>query len=429
MLTGLLIAVSGGAAGSFAGAQSVLKLRPANAMRPPAPPAGKNRISKLHFLSNLLLNSRGNIAVRGMMRNKSRSFFIMLGMMFSFGLLTLVGSYLSLIDDMLMAQYTKVQVYDGKVSFVQPVRKTEGVESILNLRGVSLAEAELEFPAELKNKHLVQAAIITGLEKNSSLFRIYDNKRKANLDISGNGIVLSDKLALKLEAKRGDVLYVSSPMLKKEKKLIVADVADISLGQSCFMEINELSDFLELPSAATSVIFNTQDMSVIKAKLINASNILTIQDRETIIESNQNLMTPISSTLIFLELMAIAVAFAIIYNLTTISLSERKREYATLRVLGLTVDEVTEIIRFETWILCIMGMILGIPFAKFLAFAFSMAIDMDLIKFPSTIHLYAYVSGVIGCIVAVFFSNISAARNIKRFDMVEVLKERNELMQ
>jgi putative ABC transport system permease protein len=122
--------------------------------------------------------------------------------------------------------------------------------------------------------------------------------------------------------------------------------------------------------------------------------------------------------------MCAAVGFAIIYNTATISLSERKREYATLRVLGMTVNEVCEIMNFEYWVLTAVAMALGVPFSIFLNQSMISIVDTDMMSMPSSLPTNAFIVGVVGCAAAVMLSNYSAKRRIKRFDMVEVLKER-----
>jgi putative ABC transport system permease protein len=128
--------------------------------------------------------------------------------------------------------------------------------------------------------------------------------------------------------------------------------------------------------------------------------------------------------MVVMEFMAIIVAFAIIYNTSTVSLSERKREYATLRVMGMQIKEVAQIMNIEHWILCIMGMVLGIPFTRLLKIAVKEMVDVDLFTFPVSTEMTAYIGGAAGCILAVIIANKTSEKYIKKFDMVEVLKER-----
>ncbi len=126
-----------------------------------------------------------------------------------------------------------------------------------------------------------------------------------------------------------------------------------------------------------------------------------------------------------MQLLAVTIGFTIIYNTSVISFSERSREYATLRVLGLNIPEVKEIMSLEYWLLCIIGIILGIPFAHFLNLGMlEMMEEIESFAWPATVPGYAYIIGAVGCALAVAFSNMTSVRAIKRLDMVEVLKER-----
>jgi len=120
------------------------------------------------------------------------------------------------------------------------------------------------------------------------------------------------------------------------------------------------------------------------------------------------------------------IAFAIIYNSSAISLSEKKREYATLRILGMQIREVSEIQNFEYWLLFTAGCLLGIPFAKLLQTAVQImfANYIDNFSMPGNLTPWGLGLAFGGCMAAVLFSNFSAKRKIGRLDMVEVLKER-----
>jgi len=422
MARGMLIAIISGLLGSLAGTLSVLKLNPAEAMRPPAP-RGKNRVSKFNFLSALLLNSRGNIAIRGVTRNKLRSAFVVIGIMFSFGLLTVMSSYVSMIDEMLTSQFTKVELYDGKLSFIQPVQYGQGVADVLSLPGVKQAEGMLEIPFEIKHGHLKKTGVITALAEESALYKVHDDNRGIDLTPKRNALIMSDSLAAELEVKKGDEVYLSSAFLKDDTKLVVSDIAVQSMGKNCYMEINSLAAMLGFDLPVSSVIFNADDMAYIKTALIDAKNIASIQDTASTIEHYRSMMAPFSSVLTFMVVMAALVAFAIIYNTSAISLSEQKREYTTLRVLGLQISETAEILKFENWTLCAIGMALGLPFARLMAIGISGLIDMDPFKFPSNTPMYAFFIGFAGCVAAVFFSNRSSIGNIKKFELAEVLKD------
>ncbi|HHX60375.1 MAG TPA: hypothetical protein GX707_06520, partial [Epulopiscium sp.] len=83
-----------------------------------------------------------------------------------------------------------------------------------------------------------------------------------------------------------------------------------------------------------------------------------------------------------------------------------------------------EIMSFEYWILCFIGILLGIPFAYLLNTSLINMIDIEVFSWPATITPRAYLIGAAGCMLAVWFSNLSSGKVIKNLGLVEVLKER-----
>ncbi len=78
------------------------------------------------------------MAFRSISRNKVRTAFVIFGIMFSYAILTFMGSYSSMMDDMLLAQYTQIQVFDGKVTLRMPAANAES--DVSRIKGVTLAE-------------------------------------------------------------------------------------------------------------------------------------------------------------------------------------------------------------------------------------------------------------------------------------------------
>ncbi len=118
------------------------------------------------------------------------------------------------------------------------------------------------------------------------------------------------------------------------------------------------------------------------------------------------------------------IAFAIITNTASISLSERKREYATMRVLGMHPREIGRVVSFEYWVLALPALPLGMGLTRMLKEALSGIIATEMFSFPVTTEPASYITSAAFCGMAVLLSNLLAGRKIARFDMVEVLKER-----
>jgi len=204
----------------------------------------------------------------------------------------------------------------------------------------------------------------------------------------------------------------------------VARVIDQSVGSGAFMELRSLADLVSHPPVASALMIGTDNVAYVSDLFTESPLTATVESVDASLQAFIDMMEPFSFIYTAMYVMGIAIAFAIIYNTATISLSERQREYATLRVLGLSPDEVCEIMRFEYWVLAVIGMIFGIPLAGGLMTGLNAIMDTTMMSMPSILSTQAYIMAAVGCAVAIMLSNYSAKRRISKFDMVEVLKER-----
>ena len=417
------VSLSTGIAGAFMGAVNVIGLNPAEAMRPESPKPVKRDIIGRIWLLKLILTSRGQMSLRGIARHPVRSGFVVLGVTFSFSLLVVFGSMENLIDAMIYSQFVDQRLYNVRVTLTHPIAYRRVVEAAHAVPHVTQAEGLLELPVVLVNRHIQTGAQITGVPAYSQLYQIFDTNFRRRYDPPVDGLIITNGLADSLNARAGDILYIESPLLNGDLSVPVARVIEQNLGSGAYMELAALSALFHQPLAASAVIFNTDNLPFITNYFRESRYTATIEDKDTTLRKYMELMDPYMGIFWLLNVMGAAVAFAIIYNTATISLSERKREYATLRVLGLSTGEVCEIMRFEYWLLSFVGMVLGVPFASILMTALNGIMDTEMFSMPTNMPFAAYVTAVIGCSAAIMLSNWSAKRKISKFVMVEVLKE------
>ncbi|MCL2197687.1 MAG: ABC transporter permease [Defluviitaleaceae bacterium] len=419
----MAVSLGTGVFGSLMGAMHIIKLTPAEAMRPESPKPIKRDVLGNMKLLKLILTSRGQMSLRGIMRNPVRSGFVVLGVMFSFSLLVVFGSMEHLIDAMIYSQFVDQRLYNVRVTLTHPIDYNRVVESAHGVRHITLAEGLWEMPVSLTNNHIQTGAVITGVPENAQLYSIFDTTHRVSHAPPTDGLIITNGLADTLNASAGTLLYLETPFFGGGMYIPVVRVIDHALGSGAYMEISALAALFNQSVVATSLIFNTDNLTYITDYFRNSRYTASIEDKDTTLRKYFEMMDPYTSIYMVLNIMGAAVAFAIIYNTATISLSERKREYATLRVVGLTTDEVCEIMRFEYWLLSVVGMIAGIPFASGLMVAVNSVMDTEMFSLPTTLPVAGYITGVVGCAAAIMLSNWSAKRKIAKFDMVEVLKE------
>jgi len=425
ILMGLLIAVSSGLAGAFMGVRGVLRLEPGEAMRPPSPPVLKSDLFARLPLIRKLLTSYGFMASRNITRNKFRSTFVLAGMAFAFAITAFMASYGDMFKTLMLDQFTKVEVYDLKITLKTPTGAADALETADALKGVDSAEAILELPAELHREHLQEAVSLTALPDDAGLYRIYDVDSKQNHSPPKEGILLSSTLAKKLQAKRGDVLTVRTPYTgDRDIPLPVMGVVHTNSGSSAFVSLKGIWNALDIPPTVNSILLSAKDPQAIKAELTDAKNVAAMTDQEEAKASYMDMFRTYSSLMEMMQGIGMIIAFAIITNTASISLSERKREYATMRVLGMHPKEIGKVVSFEYWVLSLGALPLGILLTRMIKQAMATTIDSDLFTMPLNTPLGSYLSAAVLCAATVALSNRLARRRISKFDMVEVLKER-----
>jgi putative ABC transport system permease protein len=204
----------------------------------------------------------------------------------------------------------------------------------------------------------------------------------------------------------------------------VMGVVAESLGLNAYMELESLCERLEAPLSANAVVMRAEDANSVKDALRDAGNIASVTSTEEARKVYEDLMQTYGSLFASMQLAGVGVAFAIITNTASISLSERKREYATLRVLGMHPREIARIVGFEYWLLTAIGIWPGIPLMIGINEALLSVMDTTLFTLPTRPPADVYVTAGLLCFVTVWLCNMVCARRISRFDMVEVLKER-----
>jgi putative ABC transport system permease protein len=150
-----------------------------------------------------------------------------------------------------------------------------------------------------------------------------------------------------------------------------------------------------------------------------------VASRDAALESFENtLQESIGISMTFLIGFAAAIAFAMIYNVARIALSERGRELASLRVLGFTRGEVATMLLGEQALLLGAAIPLGLALGYGISAKLSGLYQLELFRIPLVIARSTYVYAVIVVVIAAALSALAVRRRLNRLDLVAVLKTR-----
>jgi len=415
-------------AAGYQGCKKILALEAAEAMRPAAPPIGKNVILEKAALFWQMLTVQGKMALRSMLRNKVRTGFLFIGIMFTFSLLALPWSFKVLSDVMLFDQFEKIETYDVKIPLATPLSQHHTERELSGFPGVRAVETIAEIPVTLQNSWHEKDVVLLGIRSDSSLYHIIDSTGNT-VAPPEDGILISQRLANLLQASTGALLTVESPYFKKpdERRVLpVVGVIPQSVGMNAYMEIAALQDFLGQGKLATSIMVSIEEDSIprLKEKYNDSMAINGIENRLSLLRQMQELMASSMGMIYGMFIFGIIIGFAIIYNTSVITLSERSRELASMMVLGMTPKEVLAVITFEQWFVSIFGMLAGIPLTKAFLVGMADSVGNDVFGFTPELNLEALLLALVISVLCIIIAQQMAARKLRNLSLVEVLKSR-----
>jgi len=420
-----LIAALAAAAGTWTAIRAVVRLRPAQAMLPPAPPAYTPTLLERLGLGHVL-STGALMVVRNLERRPLRAVLTVTGIALAVALQISGAFWLDAIDHIVDVQFRQVQQGDVLLNFHQPV-PVDAVRDLQRLPGVVSAEAYRTEAVTIQLGTASKDTAVMGLRSQARLMRLVDEQRGA-LSLPTDGVVLSGLLAKELGARVGDRVSIRFRLWSQRTvEVTVVDIAQTMFGQLLYMNLDTLNrlagDGHGVADAALQLDPLAMDnfwTAVKAAPLVNS----VFDKASSMAEFNHRTQRNMGVFSGILTLFAVAMAVGIIYNAARISLSERAWELASLRVLGMTRAEVSVLLLGELLAELLLALPLGALLGWGLASLMMQLMSSDAIDFPVVIAPSTYASAALIVLAAGVVSALLVRRQIDRLDLVSVLKVR-----
>jgi putative ABC transport system permease protein len=325
------------------------------------------------------------------------------------------------IDRLIETQFTLAERQDVTVTFVEP--RSESVRyALAALPGVIAVEPQRSVAARIRAGHHDRYLAITGVPRHTRLRQIVDLNGRV-LQMPPSGVVISQTLADVLGVRAGDEVTVEvlEGMRPVHRVLVTGLVPDI-MGLSVYMDMDALHRLMreglvdEAQNAALSRTLKAQPVIAgagFKDAVLRAF-------REIMAA---NMAFSIAITVVFASIIAVGV----VYNAARVSLSERSRELASLRVLGFTRAEISLILLGELALLTVLSLPLGASLGYALTAFIVQTVESEVYRFPMYVApqaVQAVAWACLGVIAAALVSGLIVRRRLDRLDLVAVLKIR-----
>ncbi len=420
-ILGVLITSGFSVVSGLLGARSVLNISPSEAMRPEMPKSGKRIWLEKFKAIWKRISFSWKMVFRNISRNKRRSAFLVLGISLTFAI-TIVPIYLTTVFNIMFdEQYGEFQTMDYNIDFSTPMNK-DVILGVSQLMDIEYMEPKVEIPLELKRGWRKETTSTIAIPRDTELFN-FENQAGIDIQLPRYGIVLSEILANSLNVKVGDELVVDSYFGDKdEKTLIVKGITKQYLGSNAYMSLEQMYDLLEERDFVTGILINSEDDVVAKLKDIkNIRQIQSIEDmRNSLLEFMDMMLASVGVMMIFGGVLG----FAIVYNITIVSINERIMEFSSLRVLGFENKQIYRLITRENGLMTFLGILLGIPLGYGMLVGLSKAVSTDIYSIPVMIEPMSYLVSGIATLIFVIIAQLATIRKVHNINFMEALKNR-----
>lgn len=412
-----------GVAGSV---RAAVRLPPAEAMRPEPPSSYRPAVvERLGF--GRLFSVTWRMAFRNIERRPVRAALTVGALALATGILIVPNAFRDGIGHVLDYQWDLIQRQTVMVSLIEP-SPARTLADFKALPGVILAEPVAGAAVELRAGNQFRRLSITGLPAQAELYRVMDHHGR-QITLPPEGIVLSKKLAEVLGVKIGETLFVRGLEGKRvEFSVPVVGLSEDFAGTAAYMEIGALNRHLGEGDRINAAYLTVgagqwqEFLRAMKASPRAGSVVVKNKIRQGFRETTAQSIGLLQK--IYLTFAAV-VAFGIVYNSARISLSERQRELATLRVIGFTRGEVATVLVGELMMLTLIALPCGLVIGSGFARVILMTVNTEFVRLPLILTAQNYAFAVLVVATASVVSALLACRRLDQLDLVGVLKARD----
>jgi len=406
-------------------ARAALRLHPAEAMRP-KPPVKGGAIWLEHFPALWRQLSFGwRLVLRGIFRNRVRSAVGVFATAMGAGLLICGFILTSAITYLISFQFELVTRSDIDLRFKDERGRTAMLE-VAGLPGVKRVEPQFDAGCTFVNGPHRRRGAISGLLPDAALTipRDIDGRR---IRIPAEGLAMSRKLARLMHVSPGDEITVVPTRGRREPlRMRVAELSDSYIGLAVYADIRYLSRAMGEEFVVTGVQLTVDPDPVSRASLyrelkqlpaVQAVNIRAdvIRNLQAIVETQRILIG-------FIVLFAGVIFFSTLLNSSLIGLAERRREVATLRVLGYTEWQIGQLFLRESLAINTVGTLLGLPLGYLMALILSIIYDTEMFRFPLISPPWVWFGTVGMALVFALAAHVVVQHSIHRLDWLDASK-------
>ena len=341
-----------------------LKESAAELIRPKAPPGGERiLLERVKFIWKRV-KFLHKVSIRNILRYKKRMVMMILGVGGCTALLLTGFGIRDSIQHILDYQYDEIETYDCSVSFKDALDEGEMEE---------FRAAHAEVLAGSVFLHVSAMDLTAGGKTLSVNAVVFEEDMDGFIDLhrgethlpwpEAGETVIDYRLAMDCGLRAGDRITLRDSALR-EVTLTVSGIFDNYIYDYAFIRADTFRDQRGSPPEIKTAYLNlaeNADEHAAAASILGDGNVAAVNVLNDMRERIGSMLTSMNYIVLIVLVCAGALAFIVLYNLTNISINERRREIATLKVLGFYPGESAAYVFRENMVLTGVSALVGLP--------------------------------------------------------------------
>ena len=398
-----------------------LRTSAAGLMRPVAPSAGKRiLLEKIDFIWKPM-KFLHKVSVRNIFRYKKRMIMMMIGIGGCTALLIAGFGIRDTIQPIVDNQYGEINLYDATASFLnEPTEEQEIAfrESVKDMTtGVVLVHSgSMDMITKKSTKPVETVAFAEDMTAFVNLHR----GKESIVFPKKDEVVINNNLASKMSVSVGDIVTLRDSNYK-ELTVTVSGIYDNYIGDIVYLSSDTYKDTPKINTAYLNFKDGIDEHKA-GADVLNMDNVAAVSIVNDYKETVSSMLDSLNLIVLIVLVCAGALAFIVLYNLTNITITERVREIATLKVLGFHRGEQNSYVFRENIILTIISSIVGIPGGIALLHYTMSQITMDGFYFGVRLAAPSFLWALGLTLLFTIIVDLVLTKKLKKINMAEAMK-------
>lgn len=405
------------------------KALPSSLMVPPVPNGGKRIwLEKINFLWKHF-SFKQKILWRNLFRYKKRLFMTIIGVAGCSALLVTGFGVKDSVNDIVDKQFYDINKYDilllaDSKDILSTDKQTSAIMNdksiIKDYNYLTMEEGKV-----IKEKNSqVNIFVLDDCLAIDKYINLKERITSKKLNLEDDGVILTEKLCEELGVKVGDYIEIENSQGINGKVKVTA-ITENYVKSYAYMSTDTyyqtFNTQVEFKMLIANLI-NKDDLTDVVSKILESKHIIYTRTNASIKDNFSKSIKSINGVILVLILAAGLLCIVVEYNLTNVNICERKKELATMRVLGFHKTEVETYIFKETDLLSLFGSLVGLILGFYLHKFVVKTVEVNQIMFGRKIHFTSYLISIVIVIVFTILVNQVMRKNIRKIDMVDAMK-------